>query len=113
MTNSSGWEDDPERSRWIINDDESEIFDAIIVNIGTCGDPNWIKLPGMPDNAGKKFSTGSSLEDKGSKEAESPPQDNPQVPHRIANGHPYRLPTLVQKKTKRNPKTKTKTNSPN
>ncbi|KAF8172281.1 FAD/NAD-P-binding domain-containing protein [Pholiota molesta] len=89
MTNSSGWEDDPERSRWIINDNESEIFDAIIVNIGTCGDPNWIKLPGMPDNAGKKYSTGSSLEDKGSKEGESPSQDNPQVSASDREWPPY------------------------
>lgn len=33
----------------------------------------------MPDNAGKKSSTGSSPEDKGNKEAENPSQDDPQV----------------------------------
>ena len=44
-----GWETDPDRSRWIVNDGEDGVFDAVIVTVGTCGKPNWIKLPGMPD----------------------------------------------------------------
>ncbi|CAA7269404.1 unnamed protein product [Cyclocybe aegerita] len=50
----SEWADDPNRSRWIINDGQEGVFDAVIVTIGTCGDPNWIKLPGMPDNIGQE-----------------------------------------------------------
>ncbi|KAJ3509101.1 hypothetical protein NLJ89_g5390 [Agrocybe chaxingu] len=50
----SEWADDPDRSRWIINDGEEGVFDAVIVTIGTCGDPNWITLPGMPDDIGQE-----------------------------------------------------------
>ena len=34
-------------SRWIINDGVEGVFDAVIVTIGTCGEPNMITLPGM------------------------------------------------------------------
>lgn len=35
-------------AKWIINDNEDEIFDAIIVTIGTCGKPQMVGFPGMP-----------------------------------------------------------------
>jgi hypothetical protein len=35
-------------ARWIINDGRDGIFDAIIATVGTCGDPLWIPLEGMP-----------------------------------------------------------------
>ncbi|KAF9478765.1 FAD/NAD(P)-binding domain-containing protein [Pholiota conissans] len=68
VTDKSRWEQDVNRSRWIINDNEDEIFDAIIVNVGTCGEPNWIKLPGMPEDVGKKSKT---------KKTESPKHESP------------------------------------
>lgn len=34
-------------ARWVINDGRDGIFDAIIVTVGTCGEPNMITLPGM------------------------------------------------------------------
>lgn len=35
-------------ARWIINGGEDGIFDAVIVNVGTCGEPRWVDYPGMP-----------------------------------------------------------------
>ncbi|OAX35023.1 FAD/NAD(P)-binding domain-containing protein [Rhizopogon vinicolor AM-OR11-026] len=40
-------------SQWLINDGEDGPFDALIVTIGTCGDPMWVPFEGMPSNAGK------------------------------------------------------------
>ncbi|KAH7925801.1 FAD/NAD(P)-binding domain-containing protein [Leucogyrophana mollusca] len=37
-------------SQWVINDGEDGLFDALIVTVGTCGDPMWIKFEGMPDD---------------------------------------------------------------
>lgn len=50
---------DPDRSRWIINGDESTYYDGVIVNIGTCGQPSyppWAKevlesRSGTPDDS--------------------------------------------------------------
>jgi NADH dehydrogenase FAD-containing subunit len=42
------WAHDPDRSRWIINDGYEGDFDAVVVTIGTCGEPLWFSLPGMP-----------------------------------------------------------------
>ena len=36
------------RSRWIINEGEDGVFDAVIVTVGTCGAPKRIDIPGMP-----------------------------------------------------------------
>ncbi|KAJ3512121.1 hypothetical protein NMY22_g15428 [Coprinellus aureogranulatus] len=58
-----GWGKDPNRSRWIINDGEDGIFDAVIVTVGTCGKPNWIKLPGMPEDVGQSDSSDSPTQD--------------------------------------------------
>lgn len=35
-------------AKWIINDNEDEVFDAMIVTIGTCGKPQMVGFPGMP-----------------------------------------------------------------
>ncbi|KAL0948345.1 hypothetical protein HGRIS_010931 [Hohenbuehelia grisea] len=40
--------------RWIVNDGEDGVFNAIIVTVGTCGKPKWVKLPGMPEDVGKE-----------------------------------------------------------
>ncbi|PPQ84705.1 hypothetical protein CVT25_014057 [Psilocybe cyanescens] len=83
------WNSDPNRSRWLINDGKEGIFDAVIVTVGTCGDPNWIKLPGMPDKVSKgqkqsskkKESKGHSSPSQDSQPPESQdPQDFPPLP---------------------------------
>ncbi|KDR72803.1 hypothetical protein GALMADRAFT_252072 [Galerina marginata CBS 339.88] len=51
---ASEWSNDPDRTRWIINDGEEGIFDAVIVTVGSCGEPNWVTLPGMPHDVGKE-----------------------------------------------------------
>ncbi|KAF8152257.1 hypothetical protein B0H34DRAFT_111065 [Crassisporium funariophilum] len=78
-SDGSEWSEDPDRSRWIINDDSKTIFDAVIVTVGTCGAPNWIKLPGMPENVGqeKKKPKNKKSKNKGSS---SPTQDTSQYP---------------------------------
>lgn len=35
-------------SKWTVNDGADGDFDAVIVNIGTCGEPNMVMFPGMP-----------------------------------------------------------------
>lgn len=40
-------------SRWIINGNESEVFDGIVVAIGTCGKPKMIDIPGKEKFRGK------------------------------------------------------------
>eukprot|EP01117_Protostelium_nocturnum_P015667 TRINITY_DN6095_c0_g1_i2.p1 TRINITY_DN6095_c0_g1~~TRINITY_DN6095_c0_g1_i2.p1 ORF type:complete len:480 (-),score=174.90 TRINITY_DN6095_c0_g1_i2:108-1547(-) len=46
-------DDDISPSRWYINDDESEHFDAVIVAIGTCGKPQFAKVEGLDNFKGK------------------------------------------------------------
>ncbi|CCL98883.1 uncharacterized protein FIBRA_00890 [Fibroporia radiculosa] len=36
-------------ARWIINGGTDGVFDAVIVTVGTCGEPQWVRFPGMPD----------------------------------------------------------------
>ncbi|KAF7363919.1 hypothetical protein MSAN_01050000 [Mycena sanguinolenta] len=45
-------EDESGSHKWQINDGAEEPFDAVIVNIGTCGKPKWIHLDGMPEGVG-------------------------------------------------------------
>ncbi|WFD19775.1 hypothetical protein MCAP1_002011 [Malassezia caprae] len=40
-------------TRWVINGNQSEVFDGLVVTIGTCGKPKWIKLPGQDRFKGK------------------------------------------------------------
>jgi NADPH-dependent 2,4-dienoyl-CoA reductase/sulfur reductase-like enzyme len=35
-------------SRWIVNNGEDGVFDAVIVTVGTCGAPRWIGFEGIP-----------------------------------------------------------------
>ena len=35
-------------ARWIVNDGEDGVFDAVVVTVGTCGAPQWVGFPGMP-----------------------------------------------------------------
>ncbi|KDQ63491.1 hypothetical protein JAAARDRAFT_202926 [Jaapia argillacea MUCL 33604] len=54
---------DPKKAghaRWIINDGSDGIFDAVIVTIGTCGDPARIGFPGMPGQEEEDSDSGSS-----------------------------------------------------
>ncbi|KAF9530110.1 hypothetical protein CPB83DRAFT_789134 [Crepidotus variabilis] len=76
------WDHDRNRSRWIINDGSEGSFDAVIVTIGTCGDPNWIKLPGMPEHLGED---GSSNKNHDSPTSDSP---GPDTKHSNAGGKP-------------------------
>lgn len=41
------------QSRWIINGNQSEVFDAVIATVGTCGKPKMIHLPGQENFKGK------------------------------------------------------------
>ncbi len=68
--------DDPDRARWVINDDTDNVFDAVIVAIGTCGDPNWITLPGMPDHEENKPQP-QDTESAATVTSETPSQDAP------------------------------------
>lgn len=35
-------------ARWIVNDGEDGVFDAVVVTVGTCGAPQWVGFQGMP-----------------------------------------------------------------
>ena len=49
------------------------MFDAVIVTVGTCGEPNWIKLPGMPENVGQENEQKSNKAKKKSRRRKSEP----------------------------------------
>ncbi|KAI0821751.1 FAD/NAD-P-binding domain-containing protein [Trametes gibbosa] len=36
------------QSKWIVNDGDDGEFDAVVVTVGTCGEPMRIKFPGLP-----------------------------------------------------------------
>ncbi|KAL4402288.1 N,N-dimethylaniline monooxygenase [Malassezia pachydermatis] len=40
-------------TRWVINGNMSEVFDGLVVTIGTCGKPNFIKIDGQESFKGK------------------------------------------------------------
>ncbi|KAI0703404.1 hypothetical protein BC835DRAFT_1410684 [Cytidiella melzeri] len=44
----SNSESDTASSKWIVNDGEDGEFDAVIVTVGTCGEPNMVQMKGMP-----------------------------------------------------------------
>ncbi|EIW74220.1 FAD/NAD(P)-binding domain-containing protein [Coniophora puteana RWD-64-598 SS2] len=52
-------------SQWFINNGEDGPFDAIIVTIGTCGEPNWVQFEGLPKNLGQKRSHETPQHDDG------------------------------------------------
>ncbi|KAH9840185.1 FAD/NAD-P-binding domain-containing protein [Rhodofomes roseus] len=63
-------------ARWIVNDGADGVFDAVIVTIGTCGEPQWVKFPGMPDMEEIKARRVRSQEDaRDSQESPSPDKD--------------------------------------
>ncbi|KAF9496926.1 FAD/NAD(P)-binding domain-containing protein [Pleurotus eryngii] len=49
---------------WIINDGEDGVFNAVIVTVGTCGKPKWIKIEGMPEDVGNDAEEHEEREDK-------------------------------------------------
>ncbi|TFY53705.1 hypothetical protein EVJ58_g9304 [Rhodofomes roseus] len=63
-------------ARWIVNDGADGVFDAVIVTIGTCGEPQWVKFPGMPDMEEIKARRVRSQEDaRDSQESPTPDKD--------------------------------------
>ncbi|KAF8907082.1 hypothetical protein CPB84DRAFT_1769451 [Gymnopilus junonius] len=80
------WDDDPDRSRWVINDAEDDVFDAVIVTVGTCGEPNWIKLPGMSETLGENL----KKKKKKKRKNQSPTQDRPPSPETGNADHDHR-----------------------
>lgn len=46
-------ERDGGHSRWVINGNQSEVYDGIVATVGTCGEPKMISLPGMDDFRGE------------------------------------------------------------
>lgn len=50
-------------ARWVVNDGEEGVFDAVIVTVGTCGKPRWVKFDGMP-----KEKTGEQDKESGKQE---------------------------------------------
>ncbi|KAF7986815.1 hypothetical protein HWV62_12498 [Athelia sp. TMB] len=68
-------------TRWVINDGAEGIFDAVIVTVGTCGEPKWVKFPGMPEDYGsvKRFESSANKSGiEGSSAAGN--EDTPQSP---------------------------------
>ncbi|KAH8105192.1 FAD/NAD-P-binding domain-containing protein [Cristinia sonorae] len=51
-------------ARWIINDGEDGIFDAVIVTVGTCGKPRMVKFEGMPATKEEKDAGGKDREER-------------------------------------------------
>ena len=54
VAGGNGGEEWRERSKWVVNDGSDGEFDAVIVNIGTCGAPNMVQFPGMPGYKAKE-----------------------------------------------------------
>lgn len=52
-SSSTKLEGEKGQSRWVINGNQSEIFDGLVVTIGTCGKPKKLKLPGEEQFKGK------------------------------------------------------------
>ncbi|WFD27736.1 hypothetical protein MNAN1_002741 [Malassezia nana] len=52
-SSSTPLEDGKGHTRWVINGNQSEVFDGLVVTIGTCGKPKFIKLPGQEKFKGK------------------------------------------------------------
>ncbi|KIP08184.1 hypothetical protein PHLGIDRAFT_127213 [Phlebiopsis gigantea 11061_1 CR5-6] len=76
VSGGGGGEDWRSGSKWVINGGEDGEFDAVIVTIGTCGEPNMVQFPGMPGYKPKH-------EEKGQEQQHG--NDKPQQDH-TANG---------------------------
>ncbi|PCH34804.1 FAD/NAD(P)-binding domain-containing protein [Wolfiporia cocos MD-104 SS10] len=59
---------DAGHARWIVNDGAGGIFDAVVVTVGTCGAPRWVRFPGMPEDVGKERKERDSDKDSNSGE---------------------------------------------
>ncbi|KAG8820870.1 hypothetical protein FRC17_009998, partial [Serendipita sp. 399] len=69
-------------ARWIVNDGQEGVFDAVIVTIGTCGAPKWVDLKGMPGGfienkrARREHPSESEVTNDGEKTSTSDSDDN-------------------------------------
>ncbi|CDO73859.1 hypothetical protein BN946_scf185016.g16 [Trametes cinnabarina] len=67
-------QDDPSgsQSRWIINGGEDGEFDAVVVTVGTCGEPMRISFPGLPSASrnGSESETDNDDKHEGKEEGE-------------------------------------------
>ncbi|KAK7682058.1 hypothetical protein QCA50_015022 [Cerrena zonata] len=62
--------------QWIINDNEDDIFDAVVVTVGTCGKPRMIEFEGMPKKEGhEQKAERKDGKDEESSAASSIPED--------------------------------------
>lgn len=89
----SGGENKRERSKWVINDGQDGEFDAVIVTVGTCGEPHMVQFPGMPGYKPKEEEhedqhdekDGGKDKDGEKQDANNKAKDKPQQ-DRAANG---------------------------
>lgn len=56
-------------ARWLVNDGTDGVFDAVVVTVGTCGAPQWVGFPGMPDMDEIRARRARSQEEAREKEA--------------------------------------------
>ncbi|KIJ62461.1 hypothetical protein HYDPIDRAFT_176544 [Hydnomerulius pinastri MD-312] len=73
----------PSPSTWYINDEQDGPFDAIIVTVGTCGEPKWVKFKGMPTDTGRLDKLESAMKRR-----------EPKLPHGQHDPETYRGPVL-------------------
>ncbi|KAI0065151.1 FAD/NAD-P-binding domain-containing protein [Artomyces pyxidatus] len=66
-------------AKWIVNDGEDGVFDAVIVTVGTCGKPMMVGFPGMPQSTGDSdnFGGGRSAVSNETDEPRPHEQDEP------------------------------------
>ncbi|KAI0766412.1 FAD/NAD-P-binding domain-containing protein [Trametes elegans] len=72
-TGADPLEDPPySQSRWIVNEGEDGEFDAVIVAVGTCGEPLRANFPGLPplDDTRGRFKSGQRLDQDGDDDAQ-------------------------------------------
>ena len=56
------------QSKWIVNDGEDGEFDAVVVTVGTCGEPKRIKFPGLPSSGEGDSDSGEDGKHQGKEE---------------------------------------------
>ncbi|EKM51088.1 uncharacterized protein PHACADRAFT_212988 [Phanerochaete carnosa HHB-10118-sp] len=75
VAGGEGGEEKRARSKWLVNDRADGEFDAVIVTIGTCGEPNMVQFPGMPGYKPKEHAKNEQKHDSDNK-TEVPRQDH-------------------------------------
>ncbi|KAF8881591.1 hypothetical protein BD779DRAFT_1545656 [Infundibulicybe gibba] len=85
---------DKGRARWVVNDGRDGIFDAVIVTIGTCGPPKWIKLDGMPSDIGLDSESASAKPTQDAGSPPPPPEDTDVFQGPIIHSSQLDSPTL-------------------